>query len=289
MRPRALLSTPSGTLRAPWRIALFLVVTVVAVVVVQAVFAPLLVGAVWFVARLRPTVYFFGMAVALVTAHVIVFRIDGSGDDWSSIGLGQAAARPALLARGFAIGALAIAVPMLALLAAGWLRVEPANDGNSIVAAGRLLLLLAPAALWEELLVRGYAFSVIRRAAGAPAAVLITSLAFGFLHLQNAGANLQTLGQVVFAGVWLAGVLLATGSLYAAWMAHLAWNWTMAAIFHTPVSGLDFALPVWRLVDAGPDWATGGAWGPEGGLAATVGMALTLTYLMSRRQRREES
>jgi hypothetical protein len=63
----------------------------------------------------------------------------------------------------------------------------------------------------------------------------------------------------------------------------------MVALFHAPVSGLDMALPDWRLVDSGPDWATGGAWGPEGGLAATIGMALTLTYLISRRSRREEN
>ncbi len=289
MTTRSLFQTDSGALRAPWRIALFLTATIIAVVVVQAVFAPLLVGAAWFLTRSRLTVYFTGMAVALLLAHVVAMRLDGSGDDWNSIGLGRAASRPVVLAHGFLIGMLAIGLPMAVLLAVGWLRPERSQPGNAFVAAVRLLVLLAPAALWEELLVRGYAFSVIRDASGAPAAVLVTSLAFGFLHLQNAGANLQTVGQVVFAGVWLAGVLLATGSLYAAWMAHLAWNWTMAAVFHAPVSGLDFALPVWRLVDAGPDWATGGAWGPEGGLAATVGMALTLTYLMSRRRRREES
>lgn len=289
MRPRALILTGSGTLRAPWRLALFVAATIVAVVVVQAVLAPLVVGAVWFVARVRLSAYFYGMAAALLVAHLVVFRHDGTGASWSSIGFGRAAARPALLGRGFAVGALAIGLPVLALMAAGWLKPTAAAAGSSLAAAVRLLFVLAPAALWEELLVRGYAFGVIRGAAGAPAAVLLTSVAFGLLHLQNAGANLQTVGQVVFAGVWLSGVLLATGSLYAAWMAHLAWNWTLVAVFHAPVSGLDFVLPDWRLMDTGPDWATGGAWGPEGGLAATVGMAITLTYLMSRRARRGES
>lgn len=289
MRARDVILSESGALRAPWRLALFLAAVVVAVVVVQAVLAPLVVGAAWFVARVRFAAYFWGMAVALVVAHLVVFRHDGAGDGWSSVGLGPAAARPALLRRGFAIGALAIGVPVLALVAVGWLRPAAAPAGSSLAAAARLLVVLAPAALWEELLVRGYAFTVIRGAAGAPAAVLVTSVAFGLLHLQNAGANLQTVGQVTFAGVWLAGVLLATGSLYSAWMAHLAWNWTMVAVFHAPVSGLEMALPDWRLMDAGPDWATGGAWGPEGGLAATIGMAVTLTYLISRRSRREES
>ena len=148
--------------------------------------------------------------------------------------------------------------------------------------------MLAPAALWEELLVRGYAFAALRRGVGDLSAVALTSVAFGLLHLQNEGANLQAVGQVVFAGVWLCGVLLVTESLYAAWAAHLGWNWMMAAILHAPVSGLGFAVPDFRVVDAGPDWATGGAWGPEAGLGATLGMAATLIFLFARRTRREE-
>ena len=66
--------------------------------------------------------------------------------------------------------------------------------------------------------------------------------------------------------------LYATKSLYAAWMAHFAWNWTMAVVFHTAVSGYPMEAPGYRYVDAGPDWATGGDWGPEGGIPAALGM-----------------
>ena len=69
-------------------------------------------------------------------------------------------------------------------------------------------------------------------------AIVATSVGFGLLHLQNAGANVQSVSLVMLAGVFLATVLYATKSLYAAWMAHFAWNWTMAVVFHTAVSGL---------------------------------------------------
>ena len=42
---------------------------------------------------------------------------------------------------------------------------------------------------------------------------------------------------VTLAGFFLAACLYATRSLYAAWMAHFAWNWTMAVVFHAAVSG----------------------------------------------------
>jgi hypothetical protein len=92
---------------------------------------------------------------------------------------------------------------------------------------------------------------------------------------------------VMLAGFFLAGVLYATRSLYAAWMAHFAWNWTMAVVFHTAVSGYPMEAPGYRYVDAGPDWATGGEWGPEGGVPAGVGMiaGAGLVYLLFRRRR----
>ncbi|MBV9879811.1 MAG: hypothetical protein JO180_04905, partial [Gemmatirosa sp.] len=38
--------------------------------------------------------------------------------------------------------------------------------------------------------------------------------------------------------------------------------------------------PGYRTVDAGPDWLTGGPWGPEGGLAAGAGMLAALALLV---------
>jgi uncharacterized protein len=92
---------------------------------------------------------------------------------------------------------------------------------------------------------------------------------------------------VTLAGFFLAAVLYVTRSLYAAWTAHLAWNWTMAVIFHAAVSGYPMEAPGYRYVDAGPDWATGGPWGPEGGLPAGLGMCAGIAYLLIRRRRSE--
>jgi hypothetical protein len=88
--------------------------------------------------------------------------------------------------------------------------------------------------------------------------------------------------------VFLATVRLALKSLWAAWMAHLAWNWTMAVVLHAAVSGLEFQAPVYKAVTSGPAWLSGGEWGPEGGLVAALGLMGGLTYFYTRR-RREES
>src|SRR6185503_11806619 len=161
----------------------------------------------------------------------------------------------------------------------GWLGRLPATPGAWLPAALRVSLFLLPAAFAEELATRGYVFAVLREVWGWRWTLFATSAVFGLLHLANAGANVQSVSLVILAGVFLGAVLLATRSLYAAWMAHFAWNWTMAVIFHTAVSGLPLETPDYRYADAGPDWATGGQWGPEGGAAGALGMLGGLAYL----------
>src|SRR5438046_2968038 len=85
----------------------------------------------------------------------------------------------------------------------------------------------------------------------AAAALVTTCVAFGLLHTPNPGATVQSVVLVTLAGIFLATIRIATDSLYAAWAAHFAWNWVMAALFHAPVSGYAFDAPGYRYVDAG--------------------------------------
>ncbi|HEY7878348.1 MAG TPA: CPBP family intramembrane glutamic endopeptidase [Gemmatimonadaceae bacterium] len=228
---------------------------------------------------------FWSMLAGLLVAHLVMLRaVDHQ--PWSVVGLARAQSAPSRLVIGLALGSLGILVPSGALLLAHCLRAEPAPHGAPWlhVAAG-LAAFFLPQSLAEEMLARGYLFSSVRAAIGWPAALGITSVLFGLLHLANPGANARSIGIVMFAGVFLGGVRLATDSLYAAWMAHFAWNWSMAALLHTAVSGMSLAMPDYHVVATGPDWLTGGAWGPEGGAGAMVGMTAGLAVLVAWRRR----
>ncbi|GJG87741.1 hypothetical protein tb265_29220 [Gemmatimonadetes bacterium T265] len=226
----------------------------------------------------RPSLEYWLLLAAVLLAHVLVLRAV-ERRPLADVGLGRSAARPGLLAAGALLGAAAVGVPSALLLAGGELRAVAAPAGSWAAAAGALAVALAPAALWEELLVRGYPLVVLVESLGAPLALVLTSVVFGVLHLNNPNASLASAAVVTLAGVFLGAIRLATGSLWAAFAAHLAWNWTLAAGFHAAVSGLPFAAPGYRVVDAGPDWLTGGAWGPEGGAAAVAGMLGGLALL----------
>ena len=232
----------------------------------------------------RPSLQYWLLLAAVVLAHLLVLRVV-ERRPLAAVGLGRAAARPRLLAAGALLGAAAVGLPAALLLAGGELRAVAAPAGSWAATAGSLALALAPAALWEELLVRGYPLLVVTEALGAPLALLLTSVVFGALHLQNPNASLGSAAVVTLAGVFLGAIRFATGSLWAAFAAHLAWNWTLAAGFHAAVSGLPFPTPGYRVIDAGPDWLTGGPWGPEGGAAAVAGMLGGLALLWRRAPR----
>lgn len=276
----------TGSVRPPWRLAIFAVSCVVSLVVIQMAVLPL-VGGIFAAMGTRVVLYPWALLASALLAHALTFRIV-EPRRWAAIRLDRTALLPRSVVTGAVLGALAVAVPSLGLLAIGWLQVIPAVAGSSILTGLSTLLFLAPAALWEELMFRGYAFTVLSDWLHPAVALGLTSLVFGLVHLQNSGASAQSILVVVLAGVFLGGVLLATRSLYAAFAAHLAWNWTLAGALHAAVSGIPFVTPDYQVVDAGPDWATGGVWGPEGGVPAALGLTLATIYLYLRRSRREE-
>ena len=224
---------------------------------------------------------------ALAATAVMLKWVDGRS--WDFVGLDRAAAAPRTLLNGAVIGLLPIAVPSVILLLTGQLDKVPAPQGSSLGAAGLSFANLLPAAFGEELLLRGYLFAVLREAIGSKWTLISTSVVFGLLHVQNPGSDPQSIAIVMMAGFFLGSVFLATRSLWAATVAHFVWNWFMAAALHTPVSGLAVSTPDYRVIDSGPDWLTGGSWGPEGGFGAAVGMFVVLVYLHARPLRRMES
>ena len=208
---------------------------------------------------------------------------------WRFVLMDREAAAPARVAYGSLLGLLPIAVPSLLLLAAGELKSVPAPDGSWWAVTGITFANLLPGAAGEELFIRGYIFAILRDAIGWRWTLIWTSVVFGLLHLGNPGADAQSIVIVMLAGFFLGSLLLATRSLYAAIAAHFVWNWFMAAGLHTPVSGLGVSAPDYRVIDNGPDWLTGGGWGPEGGFAAALGMFAVIVYLHARPLRRLES
>jgi uncharacterized protein len=274
---RSFFTGADGRPHAPWRLVLFLLLSGVCVLPAAIILKPVL-GDIEKFTGIPATQDSIAIAIAFLLAHWITF-LTFDKRPWSFVWLERRAAQPPSILMGIVLGGAPIAVASLILLNVGQLDYEPTADGPSLRLALQTLIVLLPAALTEELLCRGYLFASLREWLGTKTAIVTTSLGFGLLHWANPNVSKLSIVLVTLAGVYLAVILLATGSMYAAWIAHFAWNWVMAAILHVPVSGIPLARPDYQIVDSGPDWLTGGRWGPEGGLAAGAAMIAGMAYL----------
>jgi uncharacterized protein len=144
--------------------------------------------------------------------------------------------------------------------------------------ASAMLLL---AATFEEILFRGYAFQTLLRDVPAAVAITLLALFFGLAHWDNSSRTFLSTVNTALAGVWLAVAYLKTRSLWFPTALHFGWNWTMGLCFGLPVSGMQLRNSLLVPTDLGPLWLTGGNYGCEGGLSATLVFSLA-TFLIWR-------
>lgn len=142
-------------------------------------------------------------------------------------------------------------------------------------------VILAIAALAEEVAFRGYPFQRLIEAIGPTSATLLISILFGLIHLNNPGSTGASTLVTILAGWLLALAYLRTRALWVAWGFHLAWNVSMGILFGLPISGITNFSPAISTNTVGPAWITGGDYGPEGSaICAVVLLALLIvTYI----------
>ncbi len=187
------------------------------------------------------------------------------------------------LAQGLGLGVLAAlgALALSALLGGARLASDGGGLGEYLGALSTVLLLLAPASLLEEIVFRGVVLVTLARLVGRWRAVVLIAALFALAHLWNPNTTPLGLLNIGLAGVFLGAAFYLPGGIWAAWGAHLGWNATLAAA-DAPVSGLPIRLPLLDYEPGGPAWLTGGAFGPEGGLAASLAIAGALALAVRR-------
>lgn len=195
---------------------------------------------------------------------------------------------------GFLRGAaLGIAMAILAVgLAVVWGGARIGLEQGSIGAlAGSVLqvgLLLTAASLYEELMFRGFPLVRLAQVWGKVGASLVLAALFSALHLFNPEVSTAGLFNIGVASLALSAAFFTPGGLPAAWGVHLGWNGGLALGFDAPVSGLSFDLPVIDYLPGQIPWVTGGTFGPEGGVSATVALTVGLVWLVRRAMRVSE-
>ena len=274
-------------LRSGWRATIFflafVLVSLPAALLIQALPGPLNMET----AAATQTVMLLNAFVSLAAALALGWACARHLEElpFQSLGASFTESWARHLALGLVIGSVTLGLAVMIAWIFGGLRFELSTErpAASIVASlGVSLLLFAVAAAFEEALFRGYILQTLARSGFAWLAIGLTSLFFGFVHLNNPNATAISTVNTVLAGVWFSLAYLKTRDLWFVWGIHLMWNWMQGAVFGIEVSGLTTLVtaPLLKEVDAGPTWLTGETYGIEGGVACTVALALSIALIL---------
>jgi hypothetical protein len=126
----------------------------------------------------------------------------------------------------------------------------------------------------------------VERHWGTGVALAVQAVLFALQHLENiahGGAiDVATmLVSVTLGGLLWAAVFMLTRNLWATVANHAAWNFTIL-LSGVPLSGIEDwrALAPLESRYAGPDWLTGGMFGPESSLLVIASMLITVVLLL---------
>jgi membrane protease YdiL (CAAX protease family) len=271
---RLVFLTRHGDVRSGWKVLLFLLLTA-ATVTVLAGGSGLLFGNVPFVGNVHAL-------LAVILASWILTRFINK-KPLGAIGLWFHPRTGRELGTGILVGFLMMSAIFVVMLAAGYVDItwRALAWGNVLAAMLFSLLVFAPAAAFEELLFRGYAFQTLAQGITMLPAILVMSGLFGGAHLQNPHSTLLSTVNVMLAGIWLSLAYLKTRGLWLPFGLHLSWNFTQTTVYGFPTSGFAMAdRQIWSTVENGPDWITGGPFGPEGGILATLVLLAGTWYVV---------
>lgn len=194
--------------------------------------------------------------------------------------------------RGLLVGVLMLASAVGISAALGYIAFEEGNPQTQGIAAlgGVLIIFLG----WmvqgaaEELLTRGWLLQIIGSRYHPVIGIFLSSLLFALLHGLNPNASLIGLINIFLFGIFAALYTLYEGGLWGIFSIHSAWNWAQGNLFGFEVSGLEeVGNTAINLMEVGPDIITGGPFGPEGGIAATIVLLTSsvLVLIASQRQK----
>ena len=180
---------------------------------------------------------------------------------------------------GIVVGGAMLLLAVLLEMSAGGVRFSviphPALASSGLFS----LFLFAIAAAKEEVIFRGYAFQRLAESITPAGAIAVSSAFFGLAHLANPHRTWISTFNTMLVAIPFCIAYLRTRSLWMPIGMHFIWNLLQGFFLGLPVSGMVLSTSVLTPRVEGAIWLTGGAYGPEGSLFATVAIFAGIIYL----------
>ena len=178
-------------------------------------------------------------------------------------------------------GVIMIGLTLGLLLLSGSGKITGADGGFAEYANAFIPLFfsIGTLAIAEEVLFRGYLLAKLASLTGQAWANITISILFALAHLGNDGSNGLILLNIFLGSMVLGLVRFTRWGVPAAGGFHAAWN-LIQVLLGSTLSGEVMPVPAVRLVTSGSLLTTGGPFGPEGSLWATVATLAILVALI---------
>jgi len=176
---------------------------------------------------------------------------------------------------GLSISVLCVSLIIFALYSLGYYEVLARNKVSVLLL---LLLFFLAAAAFEEVIFRGILYRIAEKSLGTLPALIFSAVLFALAHISGENTNAIGVVSAASGGILLGLMFSLTRRLWLPIAFHTGWNWALAS-FGTVVSGNE-DLPVFLEIRLeGPEWITGGPFGPESSIL-TVGLVLLLSGIV---------
>jgi membrane protease YdiL (CAAX protease family) len=181
---------------------------------------------------------------------------------------------------GWLVGTGILVAAALVLAIPGYYSVQGVDPHAPLLAP--LLVLGIGAGVVEEIMFRGVLFRLVEESFGSWAAVVVSAIFFGLVHIANPNATWwSSLAIAVEAGLLLGMAFAWTRSLWFVIALHAAWNFTQGPLLGIAVSGIAVHGLLRSTLD-GPAMLSGGEFGAEGSIL-TVLLCLGLAIYFTRK------
>ncbi|AUC24317.1 CPBP family intramembrane glutamic endopeptidase [Streptococcus uberis] len=142
----------------------------------------------------------------------------------------------------------------------------------------------------EELLTRGWLLPLIAKRSHLATAIIISSSLFGMMHLANDHVTVLSVVSIILVGIFMALYMLKTDNIWGVAGIHGAWNFTQGNLCGLAVSGQASGPSILQFDSkvGAPEWLSGGAFGTEGSLVASLVLLFGI-LILAWRFKREDS
>ena len=177
---------------------------------------------------------------------------------------------------GLGLGAGLITLGFLILFILGYLSV----DGFSFPLGSIILylILFVVVSLHEEIMMRGYILNNLMQSMNRYVALSLSSLVFMTIHLLNPNVSFLSVVNLFLAGIVLGIYYIHKSNLWLPIGMHLTWNFFQGPVFGFEVSGIETKSIIGQSI-RGNELITGGSFGFEGSILATILILIMIIYL----------